>query len=392
MVTTKVNLVFLLGWLSGLMMMFTMLQLGWLRGTSSSGSRGAGGQHLPSLSTPQEAGYCPPCDALFSKLDGSPDAGRLVQRVEMQMRGEPKSGTTFMFHWAHGAMVHACDLLNLSFGSKSCRMSDEGQDVTGTPKPETVSLKFQPALGGEDARCPCPGVERVEIIMTDHHKHMLPVRGSCLWHHSNGLVVDKEECMSVANRPVQDHADLWNCVEQAGCEIWDDRPQFVMMRDPRPMAVSSFFYVQTHPETRGGKHPALNMTVDDAVMMMLPGIARYIGLRFNLFQGLLERQSEVFWYDDALADPLRWHYRWLAFAGLNLPRSVVRAASDASVRGEFDFWTEGGPNKHPGGKDPSTKRSWKDEVSPELHAEMDEITRRWLPPAVLAKIGLSLEA
>lgn len=233
---------------------------------------------------------------------------------------------------------------------------------------------------------------RVEIIMTDHHKHMLPVRGSCSWHHSNGLVVDEEECMSVADKPVQDHADLWNCVERAGCEIWDDRPQFVMMRDPRPMAVSSFFYVQTHPETRGGKHPALNMTVDDAVMMMLPGIARYIGLRFNLFQGLLERQSEVFWYDDALADPLQWHYRWFAFAGLNLPGSVVRAASDASVRGEFDFWTEGGPNKHPGGKEPSVKRSWKDEVSPKLHAEIDEITRRWLPPVVLAKIGVPVEA
>lgn len=66
-----------------------------------------------------------------------------------------------MFHWAHGAMVHACDLLKLSFGSKACRMSDEGQKLTKTPKPETVSLTFEPALGGgDDARCPCPGVER----------------------------------------------------------------------------------------------------------------------------------------------------------------------------------------------------------------------------------------
>jgi len=65
-----------------------------------------------------------------------------------------------MFHWAHGAMVHACDLLNLSFGSKACKMSDEGQDLTGTPKPETVYLTFEPARGGDDARCSCPGVER----------------------------------------------------------------------------------------------------------------------------------------------------------------------------------------------------------------------------------------
>ncbi|CAN0226733.1 unnamed protein product [Scytosiphon promiscuus] len=297
-----------------------------------------------------------------------------------------------MYYWAHGALVRTCDFLNEFFGSKSCRMSDEGQELTKTPKPETVYLTFEPGLGSEEAKCPCAGVERVEIVLTDHHKHMLPVRGACLWHHSNGLVVDEEECMSVGNRRVENHADLWNCVEQAHCEIWDSRPQFVMMRDPRPMAVSSFFYLKTHPETRGGKHPALNMTVDDAVLTMLPGIARYVGLRFNLFEGPLGKQSEIFWYEDSLNDPLQWHRRWLAFAGLHLPVSVVQAASDAATRGEFPFWTEGGPNKHPGGKKPSAKRSWKDEVSAELHGEIDEIVRRWLPPAVLAKIGLPLEA
>lgn len=232
---------------------------------------------------------------------------------------------------------------------------------------------------------------RVEIIMTDHRKHTLPVRGSCMWFHNNGLAVDEEECMSVADSPVENHADLWHCVEQAQCKIRDNRPQFVVMRDPRPIAISSYFYVQTHPELQGGKHPALNMTVDEAVMMMLPGIARYVGLRFTLFQGPLGRQSEVFWYHDAFDDPLKWHYRWLAFAGLHLPLSTVQAASDAAVRGEFDFWTEGGPNDHPGGKKPSAKRSWKHEVSAELHGEMDDIVRRWLPPVVLAKIGVPLE-
>ena len=65
------------------MMMFTMLQLGWLRGAYSRGA----GDLQPSLSTPQNAGYCPPCDVLFSKLERSPDSRKLVQRVEMQMRG-----------------------------------------------------------------------------------------------------------------------------------------------------------------------------------------------------------------------------------------------------------------------------------------------------------------
>lgn len=82
MATIKAKIVFKLGWLSGLMMMFTMLQLGWLRDTYS---RDAG--ELQSLATPQDAGYCPPCDVLFTKLERSSRSGKLVQRVEMQMRG-----------------------------------------------------------------------------------------------------------------------------------------------------------------------------------------------------------------------------------------------------------------------------------------------------------------
>lgn len=80
MLTTKAKIVFLLGWLSGLMMMFTMLQLGWLRETYSR-------ERQQPLATPQDAGYCPPCDVLFPELERSPDSGKLVQRVEMQMRG-----------------------------------------------------------------------------------------------------------------------------------------------------------------------------------------------------------------------------------------------------------------------------------------------------------------
>lgn len=78
----------------------------------------------------------------------------------MVQTSEPKSGTTFMFYWAHGALIRTCDFLKAFFGSKSCRMSDEGREVTGTPKPETVRLTFEPALGLEDARCSCAGVKR----------------------------------------------------------------------------------------------------------------------------------------------------------------------------------------------------------------------------------------
>lgn len=88
MVTTKVKIVFLLGWLSGLIMMFTMLQLGWLRGTYQYSPAPGQRQSQPlAIATRAHAGYCPPCDVLFSKLERSPGSGNLVQRVEMQMRG-----------------------------------------------------------------------------------------------------------------------------------------------------------------------------------------------------------------------------------------------------------------------------------------------------------------
>lgn len=63
-------------------MTFMTLQLGWLRDAYSRGAR----ERQP-LATPEDAGYCPPCDVLFSKLERSPGSGKLVQRVEMQMRG-----------------------------------------------------------------------------------------------------------------------------------------------------------------------------------------------------------------------------------------------------------------------------------------------------------------
>ncbi|CAN0305282.1 unnamed protein product, partial [Scytosiphon promiscuus] len=42
---------------------------------------------------------CPPCEDLFLKLEAGAD-GRLSQSIEMQERGEPKSGTGMMGIWA----------------------------------------------------------------------------------------------------------------------------------------------------------------------------------------------------------------------------------------------------------------------------------------------------
>lgn len=83
MATTKTKMVFLFGWMSGLVMtMLIMLQLGWLRDMYSRDRRGS-----QPLAVPADDGYCPPCDVLFSQLETDPASGKLVQHVEMQMRG-----------------------------------------------------------------------------------------------------------------------------------------------------------------------------------------------------------------------------------------------------------------------------------------------------------------
>lgn len=83
----------------------------------------------PSLALPQElesgsdgeAGpselVCPQCDIFFSKLEPTGDGGKLVQDVKVQERGEPKSGTGFMFFWAGGTLVQTCRYLQMMYGA-----------------------------------------------------------------------------------------------------------------------------------------------------------------------------------------------------------------------------------------------------------------------------------
>lgn len=98
---------------------------------------------------------CPPCELLFSKLETTAEGAR-VQHVEVQERGEPKSGTTFSMNRAGGLLVHACDYFNKSFGKESCALDVEG----GNPSTFKVSFTFEPKLSTDNARCACNGVDR----------------------------------------------------------------------------------------------------------------------------------------------------------------------------------------------------------------------------------------
>ena len=66
--------------------------------------------------TPKK-GKCLPCDSIFSKLEPSGDGGKLFQDVKVRERGEPKSGTGFMYSWAGGTLVRTCRYLQWAFGA-----------------------------------------------------------------------------------------------------------------------------------------------------------------------------------------------------------------------------------------------------------------------------------
>lgn len=111
---------------------------------------------------------CPPCDLLFGKLE---EKGRSsstywsrrgqrqrIQHVEVEERGEPKSGTGVIFEWAMSVLSHTCRYLESAFGRGTCRIEWDFFNRT---------LIFDPRLAAEDRDkpCECEGVERWGIMM-----------------------------------------------------------------------------------------------------------------------------------------------------------------------------------------------------------------------------------
>lgn len=93
---------------------------------------------------------CLPCEDLFTKLEAGPD-GRLSQVIEIQQRGEPKSGTSMMAHWADAALEETCTFLGSMYGSETCTLT----------RIEYVTLlQFLPGLSPADSACPCDKIDR----------------------------------------------------------------------------------------------------------------------------------------------------------------------------------------------------------------------------------------
>ena len=61
----------------------------------------------------------------------------------------------------------------------------------------------------------------------------------------------------------------------------------------------------------------------DLPSQVLPTLCKWTSVRHRLFAEALAAQSTVYWYDDVLEAPLKWHYNLLYYLGLSMPAAVV---------------------------------------------------------------------
>lgn len=171
-------------------------------------------------------------------------------------------------------------------------------------------------------------------------------------------------------------------MQEANCDVTDDWLQLVVFRDPRPVVVSTYFHLKVHSTKELGE-------LEDFVATELPIICQWMAVRHILFSGLLPHQSIEVWYSDAMADPLEWQYHFFDSVGLQLPYQVVNNAAEAAAANDLRF-TPTHVDQHPGeeAKTDTTARKFEDEVSPETVKIADAILRQWLPPVLLAKLGV----
>lgn len=231
------------------------------------------------------------------------------------------------------------------------------------------------------------------IVLSKVLKHTLPVRGaSCAFSHRRGIdlapapadgVSDKTACKFADGTRVKTHHDLWLCMHEANCDITDDWLQMAVFRDPRPAVVSAYFFLEVQSDKDVGDLEAF-------IARELPIMCQWLAIRYILFLGLIPHQSFEFWYKDAIADPMAWHYHWLDSVGLQLPHYVVAAAARLAAANELDFGHKN-VDSHPGEgvRTDAGVRKFEDEASPEIRKAADAVLRVWLPPVLLEKLGVA---
>lgn len=171
-------------------------------------------------------------------------------------------------------------------------------------------------------------------------------------------------------------------MEEAGCAFNDKRLQFAVARDPRAVTVSAYFHnIRSAPPSKKQTYGS----VDEYFQQLLAPICMWTSIRHVLFTELLADQSQVFFFEDLLADPMDWFGRFLHFVGLNLPMDVVLGIS--TEKGGLDGQSKR-VNEHLGSPAQEGNRTFRGELGPDSLATMDDVMRAWLPPVLLKRFAV----
>ena len=104
--------------------------------------------------------------------------------LDARRNREPKTGTTFMYHWVHGALMHTCNFLNRIFGGDACAV--EEKDLERNGRPQKIVMTFDPHTGGRNAKCSCQGVDRWDSVADSYFYLLIYVLYMC-WSLSEGV-------------------------------------------------------------------------------------------------------------------------------------------------------------------------------------------------------------
>eukprot|EP00903_Cladosiphon_okamuranus_P015388 g14213.t1 len=355
---------------------------------------------------------CIPCEAVFRKV-GETEVGAKVHNITVQIRGEPKSGTTFMYEWAANALMVVCGHIERMYGTGTCTVSFElaytarAGEITPMSSNATTKnmnqlfLDFDPkrwrglvsSNGTDDvgSACPCENLDRAVVSVRKFGKHSFPVSRGCPWQHIDNVTPADAGCRTIDGRQhgrrVKGHMDTATCFDANPCKVAvDDRElQMLIMRDPRAVTVSTYFYLKRFPNAPA--RPIVGESIEDFVERMMPTICRYMHVRYLLLFEKMRDRTTSFFYDESWADPVGWHRSFLSMIGLFPLEDVVEKAADTAIRRDFGFKSPG-VNPHLGGAAAVETRTWQDEVSDSLKDRMDEMCRLWLPPTLMKTLGI----
>lgn len=157
----------------------------------------------------------------------------------------------------------------------------------------------------------------------------------------------------------------------------------VIFRDPRPMAVSVYFFM-----LRRWRDPDTHSTIDEYVQRMFPIFCQWLTIRYVLFMEMMSG-SVVFWYSEALKEPVAWFRTWFHSIGLQLPEMFVNDIAFAAVHGGEGMLRRV-RDSHPGGAAISPNRSYTDELEAETLASFESHMVTWLPPEIVERLDILL--